>query len=534
MTKIKKEKKVYTLFTGKQLLWLILPIVIEQIFSTSLGLFDSMMVSGIDDYGNAGNAVTNVDQLNNLVIQLFSAFATGGAIVTSQFIGAQKYDDAAKSAKHVLVIVATASLLISAVCLVFNAQILNLFYGNIEGAVVTFQRQYFYITAASFPFIGMFNASAALLRTQRKSLVTMASAAMSCVLNVGMNAIFIYVLNMGVLGAALATLICRAIPAMFMLCLLFRKTNIVPLKLFEKFCFDGGMVKHILKIAIPSGVESALFQLGKLMTFRFVNNSTCYNVAVEGMFDSNGEQIYKNIQANGNSIATNINNIASVVGSGVGTSCLTVIGQAVGAGDIDQCKYYMKKMFLISYLANAICVGLIMCSAHWLVRLYDYPEEAYGIALKCLYFCLSFQFVTYPLSFTTPAILKATSDVKYVMICAITSMIVVRVGLCYFMTTDNIFGYYIDGLPKLGAFGFWIGMCSDWVMRGVLFMSRLLSGRWKKSSGLFKEPAAATALPVEQGVETSPEEKEVLPVEGAEILPAEAEREKGEDENKGV
>ena len=83
---------------------------------------------------------------------------------------------------------------------------------------------------------------------------------------------------------------------------------------------------------------------------------------------------------------------------------------------------YMKKMFLISYIANAAMVLLIMVSAHWLVRLYDYPDEAYDIALKCLYLCLSFQLVTYPLSFTTPAILKATSDVKYVMYSAISSM----------------------------------------------------------------------------------------------------------------
>ena len=151
---------------------------------------------------------------------------------------------------------------------------------------------------------------------------------------------------------------------------------------------------------------------------------------------------------------------------------------------MDQTKYYMKKMFIISYVANTVCVAAIMASASPLLRLlYNYPEEAYAIATKCLYIAMSFQFVTYPLSFTTPGILKATSDVKYVMWSAIISMALMRVGLCFIFTQ----------VVHLGAYGFWIGMCSDWVLRSVLFLTRLLTGRWKKASGLIVEPAAQPA-----------------------------------------
>jgi len=335
-------------------------------------------------------------------------------------------------------------------------------------------QQYFYLTAASFPFIGIFNACAALLRAQRKSVFTMASAGISCVLNVGFNALFIYVLNLRVIGAGLATLICRSVPAIFMLCLLCKKNYLIHVKIFEKFRFDRVMIKKILHLAIPSGIEACLFQLGKLMTSVFIN---------VGFYTQNGT----NVQANANSVASNINNIASVVGSGVGTSALTVIGQAVGTGDVQQTKYYMKKMFLISYLANAITVALIMGTAQWIVLLYDYPDSTRQIALNCLYLCLSFQIVTYPLSFTTPAILKATSDVRYVMFAAIGSMIIMRVGVCFILTTDM--------LPfRMGAMGFWIAMCADWVARSALFMGRLLSGRWKKSSGLLKDDPAPVAI----------------------------------------
>lgn len=471
MVKVKTKRK-YDLFTNKALLWLILPIVIEQIFSTSLGLFDSMMISNIPDVGGvASNAVSNVNYINNLIIQLFSAFATGGAIITSQFIGAGDKDGANKSAKQMLVLIILISLAIGGLCLALNWPLLKLFYGEVGSAVFNYQRTYFYVTAASFPFIGLFNACAALLRAQRKSLFTMVSAIISCVLNVGLNALFLFVLKMNVLGVGLATLICRAIPAFLMLALLAKKSNLVRIRIFEKFRFDGKMIKRILRIAIPSGIESCLFQLGKLMTNTFVNVN-CYVDAETGA----------NIQANGNNIANEINNIASVVGGGVGTSCLTVIGQAVGAGDMDQCKYYMKKMFLLSYIMNGICTAVILAGVPWIVNMFGFAADAKNIGKNCLYFCLCFQFVTYPLSFTTPAILKATSDVKYVMFSAVISMFLMRVGLAFLLTTDKI-----AGLPQMGAFGYWIGMVSDWCLRSLLFGIRLLTGRWKRSSGLLRD-----------------------------------------------
>ncbi|MDE7087795.1 MAG: polysaccharide biosynthesis C-terminal domain-containing protein, partial [Clostridia bacterium] len=348
MEKSAKIKRKYTLFTGKQLLWLILPIIIEQIFSSSLGFIDSIMVSNMPgDSTSASLAVTNIDYMNNLIIQLFSAFATGGAIITSQFLGAKDSDSAKNSAKHMLIIVIIASVVIAGLSVALNYPLLRLLYSDIDPSTQTFKFQsiYFYITAASFPFIGLFNACAALLRVQRKSMVTMSSAAISCGLNAGMNAIFLYVAKLGVMGAALATLICRAIPAIYMLITLGNKKNAVCVRIFEKFKFEKGMIKKILKIAIPAGIESALFQLGKLMTSTFVNVG-CY---INPVLDENGLQVIEdgvaktiNIQALGNSVANHVNNYASMVGSGVGTACLTVIGQSVGTGDVDQCKYYMK------------------------------------------------------------------------------------------------------------------------------------------------------------------------------------------------
>lgn len=481
-------RKKYTLFTAKALAFLIIPIVIESALTMSLGLVDSFMVKGIGEYGKAMSAVTNVDQISNVMVQLFAAFGTGGAIITSQYLGAGRNDDANKSAKQLYVLMFLAALAVMIICLVFNHQIIDLIYKSDDPVYKDYSYTYFYLMAASYPLLAVFYASAALLRAQRKSMNTMTSAAVSFVLNVGLNALFIYALDLGVLGAAIATCLSRLFPAVFLSVLLSNKKNLVRIKIFEKFRFNGKMIKKILILAIPSGIESCLFQVGKLMTASFVANNI-YETVVS--YTELGEPVYLNANNVATSLSLNINTIGSIVGNGINTSILTVIGQAVGTGDIRQTKHYMRKMLAISYIGNACCVGLTWALSPVLIGFFgtDITAETATIAQNCLHLCFAVQLITYPLSFGGPAVLKATSDVKFVMIAAIASMIIMRVGLCYFLTCDWA------GL-RMGAMGLWIGMVADWALRSSLFGGRILSGRWKKASGLLVENAAAeTAAP---------------------------------------
>jgi Na+-driven multidrug efflux pump len=265
---MQKTKTKYTLFTNKALFMLILPIVVEAALTMSLGLADSFMVKGIGTNGTAVSAVTNVDQISNVMVQLFSAFGTGGAIITSQYLGAGKKEEANKSAKQLYVLMLLSSIVVMIVCLALNHQIIDLIYAVDDPAYKEYSYTYFYLMAASYPLLAIFYSAAAILRAQRKSMNTMTSAAVSFCLNVGLNALFIYGCEMGILGAALATFISRIFPAVFLSVLLANKKNDVRIKYFEKFRFDGYMIKKILILAIPSGIESCLFQIGKSMPIR--------------------------------------------------------------------------------------------------------------------------------------------------------------------------------------------------------------------------------------------------------------------------
>lgn len=478
---MEKVKQKYSLFTGKALFWLIFPIVIESALSMSLGMVDGLMAS----YAKSGagddilTAITDVDQISHLLTQLFSAFGVGGAVITSQYIGAGKVEEANKSAKQLVVIMLLVSVVLSALCLALNNQIINLLFGSAGENTLNNAYTYFYIIACSFPFIAVFNSCAALLRAQRKSLNTMLSGIISFFLNIGFNALFIYAFRMGIAGVALGTLLARIFPAFFTTFLMTRKGNLVRIRVFEKFRFNGGQLKQILKLGVPSGIENSFFQLGKILVIVFISVAS-YNTVIG--FNPDGSEIITNFQTSANSVAYNINSLSSIVGNGINTSILTVIGQAVGTGDIGQVKYYIKKMLVIAYIGNACCVGVVFAFSPLLLNAYNISGEARDIAWQCLILCLTVQFLTYPLSFGLPAVLKANSDMKFVMTAAVTSMLLMRVGLCYLLTCDWA-GVHI------GALGLWVGMVSDWALRSLLFGARTLSGKWKNSSGLLKPPA---------------------------------------------
>lgn len=472
-----KVKQKYNLFTGKALFFLIFPIVIESALSMSLGMIDGLMAS----YAKSGSgddiltAITQVDQISSLVIQLFSAFGVGGAVITAQLLGAGKAEDANRSAKQLVVITLIVSLVFMGVCLALNHQIINLLFGSAGEETKRNSYIYFYINSASFPFVAIFNSCAALLRAQRKSLNTMLSGIISFFLNIGFNALFIYAFKLEIAGVALGTLLARIFPAVFTLFLMTRKSNVVRIKIFEKFRFNGKMLKKILRLAVPSGIENSLFQLGKILVISFISIAI-YNTVIS----VDGIEKITNFQTAANSVAYNINTVGSIVGNGINTSILTVIGQAVGTGDINKVKYYVKKMLTISYIGNACCVAVAFGLSPLLLNFYNISGEARDIAWRCLLLCLPVQIFTYPLSFGMPAVLKANSDMKYVMASSIFSMLLMRVGLCYILTCDWAGAH-------LGAFGLWIGMVSDWALRGILFTGRYITGNWKKSSGLIKD-----------------------------------------------
>ena len=320
-------KEQQHIFTNKMLRSLLVPVIFEQVLNSLMGTVDTMMVSNV---GSAAiSAVSLVDSINVLVIQAFSALAAGGAIICSQYIGQKNHEMANKSARQVLFIITAISAAVTALCLAFRMPLLQLIFGKVEADVMTASRTYFFYTALSFPFIALYDAGASIFRSQGNTRGPMVVSVISNVINIGGNAVLIWVFHMGVAGAAIATLASRVFCAVVVLWQLRLDRQPIVVKDYIQIRPDGKMISRILALGIPSGVENSMFQLGKLAIQSSVSTLGTVAIAAQAMTN----------------ILENLNGIAAI---GVGIGLMTVVGQCLGAGRKDEAVYYIKKLCVLA------------------------------------------------------------------------------------------------------------------------------------------------------------------------------------------
>lgn len=436
------------MFTNRALKNLIIPLVVEQILVMLVGMVDTMMVSHAGEAAISGVAL--VDMIDYLIITIFSAIAAGGAVIVAQYLGSHQKEQGNTSAGQLMTISFVLSTAVMAVCLVFHKEILRLLFGKIEADVMEACVTYFVITAFSFPFLGIYNASAALFRSMQKTNVTMYISALMNVINIAGNAIGIFVLEAGVAGVAVPTLISRAVAAVLMTALLFRKQYEVHLTFRGIFSLKKEVIKSILRIAIPNGLENGCFALGRVLVTGIV-------------------ALFGTAQIAANGVANSIDQIAVIVVNAINLAMITVVGQCIGAGEIEQSKQYTKKLMKISYIATAI-LGIGICiSLPLILQFYELSAEAYRYSCILIVVHNMLAILLHPTSFNLANSLRAAGDVRFTMVVGIGSMLLFRLG------SGILFGVVLH----LGVIGVWMAMGMDWLVRSIAFTLRYRSGKWE-------------------------------------------------------
>lgn len=437
------------MFSARDLRRLILPLVIEQILLVTVGMADTMMVSTVGQ--EAISAISLVDSINLLLINIFSALGTGGAIVTAQYLGREDDENASLAAKQLIYVVGAVSAAIMVVCLAANGPILRLLFGQVEPEVMSGSRLYFYITALSYPFIGVYNGGAAVFRAMGNSKVSMLCSALMNLINIGGNAILIYGLGTGVEGAAIATLLSRMAAAVVILWLLCKGGGRVQLNQLTKPEYSPEMVRGILRVGVPNGLENGMFQIGKIL--------------VQGLVASFGTAVIA-----ANAMANNIVMIPHVSGSAIGLAMVTVVGQCVGAGEYDQARSYMLRLLGLIHLSmGSLEVFLCLTAGFW-VGLFRLPAETSSIAVQLIRSFTLFAIFFWPSSFALPNGLRAAGDAQFTMLVSTASMWVFRIGCSFLLCSPRI---------GMGIMGVWMAMYVDWIARCGAFLWRFFSGRWK-------------------------------------------------------
>lgn len=437
------------MFSRKDLIRLVIPLIVEQLLSATLGMADVLMVAYAGETAVSG--VSLVDTINMLILSVFSALATGGSIVAAQYIGREDLENGRRAAGQLLLVTFALSSLVMLVCVFGQYYILRGLYGRAEEAVLQNAHTYFLITAFSYPAIALYNAGAALFRAMGNSKVPMFTSAVMCLGNITMNAVLIYGFKLGVLGASLATSFSRILCAAIVLVLLRRRSYIIHIDSYLRWRPNFAMIKSILSIGIPTGLENGLFNVGKILVQSLIASFGTAAIAA-------------------NAVANQTSAMSDIPGSAIGLALITVVGQCVGAGEYRQAKRYTFRLTGAAYAMMAVLNAGVLIFVSPILSIFNLSPEAMRIARELMIFYSISCAVIWPAAFTLPNGLRAANDVKFTMAVSICSMWVFRIG----------FSYLITAVFDLGVLGVWIAMVIDWIFRAVLFIIRICGSRWQQ------------------------------------------------------
>lgn len=436
-------------YSNQELKKLLVPLVIEQVLMMTVGMVDMVMVASAGEAAISGVAL--VDMLNYLIITVMAALTTGGAVIIAQYVGNCQLERAERSAGQLMLISILFSVSISLLCLVGCDDILRLFFGAVEDSVMTEAHTYFWFTACSFLFLGVYDTGAALYRIQGKTKITMYISLGMNIINIVGDFAGVFIFHAGVAGVAIPTLLSRMFAALVMTILAMGQENTICLRWKHIFAWDNNAVWRILRIAVPNGMENGLFALGKVLVTSIV--------AGFGMVE---------IAANG--VANSVDQIAIVVVNAVNLAMIPVVGQCIGASDYLQAEFYTKKFMKISYFATGILGVIVVLLLPVLLSFYHLSVDVLRLSALLIVIHNLLAVALHPTSFNLANSLRAAGDAQFTMKVGIGSMVIFRLG------TAILLGKWLG----LGILGVWAAMGMDWFVRSVAFVIRYKSEKWQQ------------------------------------------------------
>ena len=438
------------MFSNKTIILFIFPILIEQILIASLSMVDTLMVSRLPDSSFILAGIANVTRMDTLFKQIFVALGAGGGIFIAQFIGAKRLDDANKSLKMNMISMVFIAVIISVILEIFKVHILNFLFGKVEEEVMEQSLKYYSVTILSYPLMALFNCGCASLRSMEKSKMTLYASLIMMSVNIIFKYVFLFVLKMGVVGAGLSTLIAYGVTGIGLLIVLCNKKNNVHIDNIFKPEWDWKMLGKIYKVALPTGIENGLFQVGALI--------------LQTLIASLGT-----IAINANHIANTLTPMLHAPANAFTLGIIPFISQCMGANKSKEAEFYTKHILKLDHIITFGLALIVIPLTPFAIRIFGMSDDISGEAFKALliyFICIP---LIYPESFALANALRGAGDTKFAMCTSVITMFMFRIGLAYIFV--RIF--------NLGILSTWIAMVSDWFVRGIIYRIRFRRGKWK-------------------------------------------------------
>lgn len=435
-------------FSNQDLTNLIIPLFLEQLLVALVGMADVFVIGFVGETAVSG--VSLVNSFNTIFLNLFTALAAGGAVVISQYIGRGEKELASSSACQLALAAALFSV-VAAVLILLNCEpLLRLLFGKVEPEVMTACISYLRISAYSYPALAVYNAGAALYRSFGKTRTTMYISIASNCINVVGNCIGVFVLKAGVAGVAWPSLIARTFSAVIITVLCFSQKNPVSYFWQGLLRLESNLQAKILRIAVPNGFESGIFQLVKVALSSVISMFGTYQIAANG-------------------VAQSFWSMAALVCVAMGPVFITVIGQCMGAGDTEAAEYYFHKLLKITLVFATAWNLFIFALTPVVMHFYTLEPETKQLVIWLVLIHNIFNSVAFPFADPLGKGLRACGDVGFTTGISLFTTIGVRL----------VFSMLFAVVWKMGVIGIAFAMCLDWSMRGIIFWCRFKQGKWK-------------------------------------------------------
>ena len=436
-----KEK----LYSNKNLLYLFIPLVIEQGLEYLVGFADSLMVAKVGEAAVSG--VSLVDFVMALLISIFTALATGGGAITGQYLGSKKDNEANQSALQMMKVTFYLSIVITLIIFVFKNSILNLLFGSISSDVYHHAMTYLNVVVLSIPFLAIYNGGAAIFRTMNNSKLPMQIMLAMNIVNVIGNALCVFILKMGVEGIAIPTLVSRVGAAL--LILYFSKKTTIHLSQLMNIKINRNMIEKILNIGIPFGIENSMFYLGRLIVLSIVSLFGTASIAA-------------------NSVGGTLVMFQVLPGTAINLGLTSIISRCIGANDYDQAKYYTKKINRWMHISFIISTVIILLLMPLIMSFYNLSSRATSYVWQIIILHGIMMTLIWPYGYMLPIIFRSSGDAKFPMIVSIISMVICRI----------LFSYILAVIFNMGMMGTWYAMFLDWIVKAIIYTYHYIKGKW--------------------------------------------------------
>ncbi|MNZ88042.1 MATE family multidrug exporter [compost metagenome] len=386
-----------------------------------------------------------------LLISIFAALATGGTVIVGQYLGSKRENQAREAANQLVWFVGSVGLVIMVLIYLLKGFILHGLFGTITNEVYGHANTYLLIVGVSVPFLALYNAGAAVFRTMGNSKLPMQIMLVVNLLNIAGNALMVYGLDMGTAGIAIPTLFSRMGAAVCILVLVSNPKNLLSLKKTLRHKFDGKMIKQMMRIGVPYGLENGMFYIGRLLILSLV--STFGTAAIAA-----------------NSVGSTIASLQALPGMAIGLGMSVVISRCVGAGEYAQARYYTRKIIGMIYVAQIVSSVVSLALFPSLIRMYHFSEEAEQWATMIVWSHAIVMMLIWPIGNALPSVFRAAGDAKFPMVVSMITMICCRIVFAYAL----VYWFHMD------MFATWIAVYCDWLIKAALFIWRYISGKWTK------------------------------------------------------